>query len=317
MTLSVVFMGTPDFAVPSLAELLANGFDVKRVYTQPPRRAGRGKQLTKSPVHEFAQSMGLQVETPESFRKPCVINALEDLSADVACVVAYGQILPQRALDAPHYGCLNLHGSLLPRWRGAAPIQRAIMAGDVQTGVQIMQMAKGLDTGDILLSETLSIQNDDTAARLSERMARIGANMWPRALAALERGSLTPAGQTGAPSYARKIDKAEARIDWNRPAKELGCHIRGLAPFPGAWCEMGGKRVKVHMAQAILTGMINRPDDFHAGDVLPAEDKLLVACGKDGAETIELATVQPAGKSAMSGLEFSLGYIGNAAARFS
>ena len=296
MTLSVVFMGTPDFAVPSLAELLANGFDVKRVYTQPPRRAGRGKQLTKSPVHQFAESMGLSVETPESFRKPSVINALEDIGADVACVVAYGQILPQRALDAPKYGCLNLHGSLLPRWRGAAPIQRAIMAGDTQTAAQIMQMAKGLDTGDILLSETLPIQDTDTAASLSERMARIGAGMWPRALAALERGSLTPVPQTGKPTYAHKIDKAEARIDWSKSARELDCHIRGLAPFPGAWCEIAGKRVKVHMARAEdISGK--------AGQVL--DDKLLIACGEN---SLRLTSVQPAGKSAMSAEDFLRGH---------
>ncbi len=296
MTLSVVFMGTPDFAVPSLAELLANGYDVKRVYTQPPRRAGRGKNLTKSPVHQFAQSMGLPVETPESFRKPSVINALEDINADVACVVAYGQILPQRALDAPKYGCLNLHGSLLPRWRGAAPLQRAIMAGDTQTGVQIMQMAKGLDTGDILLSETLPIQDDDTAASLSERMSRIGAGMWPRVLAALERGSLTPIAQKGEPTYAHKIEKSEGRIDWSRPAYELGCHIRGLAPFPGAWCEIGGKRIKVHMANVEdITGL--------AGQVL--DDNLLIACG---AQSLRLTSVQPAGKSLMSAKDFLRGH---------
>ena len=296
MTLSVVFMGTPDFAVPSLAELLANGFDIKRVYTQPPRRAGRGKQLTKSPVYQFADIMGLPVDTPESFRKPSVINAFEDIKADVACVVAYGQILPQRALDAPQYGCLNLHGSLLPRWRGAAPLQRAIMAGDTQTGVQIMQMAKGLDTGDILLSETLPIQNDDTAASLSERMARIGAGMWPRVLVALARGSLTPIPQSGEPSYARKIDKSEACTDWSRPAHELDYHIRGLAPFPGAWCEISGKRVKIHMAKV-------EDKSGQIGEVL--DDTLLIGCGSG---SIRLTQVQPAGKGIMSAQDFLRGH---------
>ena len=296
MTLSVVFMGTPDFAVPSLAELLASGFDVRRVYTQPPRRAGRGKQLTKSPVHQFAELMGLVVETPESFRKPFVINALKDIGADVACVVAYGQILPQRALDAPKYGCLNLHGSLLPRWRGAAPVQRAIMAGDAQTGVQIMQMAKGLDTGDILLSETLPIQNNDTAASLSERMSRIGAGMWPRALAALSRESLTPMPQKGEPTYAHKIDKSEARIDWSRPAHALDCHIRGLAPFPGAWCEISGKRVKLHMAK-----VDNKSGKI--GEVL--DDSLLRGCGD---ASIRLTQVQPAGKGIMNAQDFLRGH---------
>jgi methionyl-tRNA formyltransferase len=259
-----------------------------RVYTQPPRKSGRGQKLTKSPVHQFAEIMGLPVETPESFRKPAVIDGLEALNADVACVVAYGQILPQRALDAPTEGCLNLHGSLLPRWRGAAPVQRAIMAGDTQTGVQIMQMAKGLDTGDVLLSETLDILPTDTTASLSDRMARVGAGMWPRILGAVERGALTPVPQVGEATYAQKIDKAEARIDWTRPAAELDCHIRGLAPFPGAWCEIDKTRVKVHMAR--LESGSGRP-----GEVL--DDDMLIACGE---KALRLTKVQPAGKPAMT-----------------
>ncbi|WP_298913058.1 methionyl-tRNA formyltransferase [uncultured Algimonas sp.] len=293
MPLNLVFMGTPDFAVPSLAEIVANGHTVRRVYTQPPRKAGRGQSLTKSPIHQFAEIMGLPVETPESFRKPSVIDGLEALQADVVCVVAYGQILPQRALDAPRDGCLNLHASLLPRWRGAAPVQRAIMAGDAQTGVQIMQMAKGLDTGDVLLSETVDIHEDDTAASLSDRLSRVGAGMWPRVLGAVERGATRPAAQTGEPTYAHKIDKAEARIDWSRPAAELDRHIRGLAPFPGAWCEIGGKRVKVHLARP-ETGA-GRP-----GEVL--DDALLIACGSkadDGKGALRLLSVQPAGKAKM------------------
>jgi methionyl-tRNA formyltransferase len=258
------------------------------VYSQPPRKSGRGQKLTKSPVHQFAEIMGLPVETPESFRKSAVIDALEALNADVACVVAYGQILPQRALDAPTEGCLNLHGSLLPRWRGAAPIQRAIMAGDAQTGVQIMQMAKGLDTGDVLLSETLDILPHDTAQSLSDRMAQIGAGMWPRILGAVERGAITPVPQDGEPTYAHKIDKAEARIDWSRPASALDCHIRGLAPFPGAWCEIDGARVKVHMALAEHGS--GRP-----GEVL--DEGLLVACGDSA---LRLTKVQPAGKPVMT-----------------
>ncbi len=293
--MNVVFMGTPEFAVPSLAELLANGYNVVRVYTQPPRKSGRGQKLTKSPVHQFAEIMGLDVHTPESFRKSKVIDGLEDLNADVACVVAYGQILPQRALEAPSYGCLNLHASLLPRWRGAAPVQRAIMAGDQQTGVQIQQMEKGLDTGDILLSETVDIRNTDTAASLFDRLSRIGAGMWPRCLAALERGGLKPTPQEGEPIYAHKIDKAEARIDWSRPARELDWHIRGLSPFPGAWCEIAGKRVKVHLA---------RPEEGQgqAGEVL--DDHLLIACG-EGA--LRLTEVQPAGKGKMSAEDFLRG----------
>lgn len=287
MTLSVVFMGTPDFAVPSLSELLANGYDVRRVYTQPPRRSGRGKKLTKSPVHKFAEIMGLEVKTPESFRKRLVIDELEQLNIDVACVVAYGQILPQRALDAPRLGCLNLHGSLLPRWRGAAPIQRAIMAGDKVTGVQIMQMAKGLDTGDILLSETVPIKPDDTTVTLSLSLSQIGATMWPRTLAALDRGGLTPTPQIGEPRYAHKIDKSEARIDWSHPADRLDCHIRGLAPFPGAWCEVNDTRVKIHFATPVDA-------KGEAGTVL--DSKGIIACGKDA---LAIKTIQPAGKPKM------------------
>jgi len=261
MTLRLAFMGTPEFAVPSLAELLANGYDIARVYTQPPRRAGRGKKVTKSAVHQFAEIMGLTVETPESFRKPAVINALEALDVDVACVVAYGQILPRRALAAPRLGCLNLHASLLPRWRGAAPIQRAIMAGDNETGVQIMQMAKGLDTGDILLSET---------------------------------------PQSGTPSYAHKIDKSEARLDWTQPAHQLDAHIRGLSPFPGAWCEVNDTRLKLHLAIAEATS--NVPGDTSPGTVL--ETTGLIACGTGALRLLE---VQPAGKSKMTAVDFLRG----------
>jgi methionyl-tRNA formyltransferase len=292
-------MGTPDFAVPSLAELISNGCDVVRVYTQPPRPSGRGKKLTKSPVHQFAEIMGIPVETPESFRKPKVIDALEAVDADIACVVAYGQILPRRALGAPKHGCLNLHASLLPRWRGAAPVQRAIMAGDTQTGVQIQQMDTGLDTGDILLSETVDILKTDTAATLFDRLARIGAGMWPRVLGGLEREALRPTPQKGTPSYAHKIDKAEARIDWNQSAEKLDYHIRGLAPFPGAWCEIDGKRVKIHMCEYVEI------EDTHGkphGTAL--DDDLLIACALDAIRLIE---VQPAGKPKMSAEDFLRG----------
>ena len=290
-------MGTPDFAVPSLAEIVSSGHNVVRVYTQPPRRSGRGKRVTQSPVHQFADVMGLPVHTPASFRKPSVIDALEAADADVACVVAYGQILPQRALDAPRLGCLNLHASLLPRWRGAAPVQRAIMAGDAQTGVQIMQMAAGLDTGDILLSETVDIRPTDTAATLATRLSRTGAQMWPRALGALERGALSPTPQTGEPSYAHKIDKAEARIDWHRPAAELDRLIRGLSPFPGAWCELADRRVKIHLA-SVEHGV----DGARPGEVL--DDLGLVQCGRGA---LRLKTVQPAGRPRMNADDFLRG----------
>jgi len=299
MSLRVVFMGTPEFAVPSLSEILASGYDVVRVYTQPPRRAGRGKSLTKSPVHQFAEIMGIPVETPESFRKSRVIDALEDLNADVASVVAYGQILPKRALAATKYGCLNLHGSKLPRWRGAAPVQRAIMAGDTETAAQIMQMGAGLDTGPILLSEIIPIQSDDNAASLSERMSRIGASLWPRALAAMQRGALIPREQEGEPSYAAKIDKSEARLDWNKPAQELEYQIRGLSPFPGAWCELpgrkGNERVKIHLGQV-------EDGNGEAGTTL--DDQLLIATGTGA---LRLLRLQPAGKSVMDAEDYLRG----------
>jgi methionyl-tRNA formyltransferase len=295
MTLNIVFMGTPDFAVPSLAEIIASGHNVIRVYTQPPRRSGRGKKLTKSPVHQFADLMGLPVETPESFRKSKVIDGLEDLNADVACVVAYGQILPQRALDAPTYGCLNLHGSLLPRWRGAAPVQRAIMARDAQSGVQIMQMAKGLDTGDILLSEATDIRPTDTAETLSQRLSQLGAQMWPRVLGGVEREALTPTPQSGEPTYAHKIDKSEARLDWSLSARNLEAHIRGLSPFPGAWCEIDDRRVKVHLARVV-------EGQGQPGEII--DDQLTIACGEDA---LQLLSVQPAGKSRMSVDDFLRG----------
>ena len=299
MTLRIAFMGTPEFAVPSLSEILSAGHDVVRVYTQPPARAGRGKSLRKSPVHQFAEIMGLPVETPESFRKPSVIDELEALDVDVACVVAYGQILPVRALSAPRLGCLNLHGSKLPRWRGAAPIQRAVLAGDTETAAQIMQMGKGLDTGPILLSEIIPISNNDTAGTLHDRMMGIGAGLWPRALAALSRGGLTMTEQEGEVTYASKIEKSETRINWDQTAKDVRNQIRGFSPFPGAWCELptrkGVERVKIHMAETGEgTGI--------AGTVL--DDELLIAC-REGA--VRLTKLQPAGKGIMTADEYLRG----------
>ena len=291
----VVFMGTPEFAVPSLSEILASGYDVVRVYTQPPRPSGRGQKLTKSPVHQFAEIMGIPVETPESFRKSKVIDGLEAIEADVACVVAYGQILPERALNAPKHGCLNLHASLLPRWRGAAPVQRAIMAGDDETACQIMQMAKGLDTGDIVLSENVDILPDDTAGQLFDRLSRIGAGMWPRALAALNRGGLVATAQTGEAVYAEKITKEEARIDWTKPAIAIDHHIRGLNPFPGAWTQLGDKRIKIHMASI-------EPGQGEPGTAL--DDALLIACGR---AALRVTDLQAPGKPKMSAEDFLRG----------
>ena len=295
----LAFMGTPEFAVPSLAELIAAGHEIVAVYSQPPRPKGRGQQLTPSPVQAFAEAMGLPVFTPASMKSPDAIATFQSLDLDAACVVAYGQILKTEVLEAPRLGCFNLHGSLLPRWRGAAPIQRAIMAGDRQTGVQIMRMSEGLDEGAILLSEVMDIRPDETAATLSDRMSHIGAGLWPRALAAIERGGVTGTDQTGEPTYARKITPAEARIDWSRPAAEVDAHIRGLSPFPGAWFEVAGAdgpiRIKALMSQVADGSGV-------AGTVL--DDALTVACG-EGA--VRLIRVQRAGKAAQSAQEMLRG----------
>lgn len=300
MTLRLAFMGTPDFAAASLAEIAAAGHEIVRVYTQPPRRKGRGKAEQKTPVHALAETLGLDVHTPESFRDPDVLADFAALDPDLAAVVAYGQILPQAALDVPRLGCLNLHASLLPRWRGAAPIQRAIMAGDELTGVQIMQMEAGLDTGPILLSETVRIFPFDTAGSLHDRLMATGGQMWPRALAALERGSLeaVPQAEDGA-TYAKKISNEEARIDWRQPAEAVANQIRGLSPFPGAWFEWpmdkGEVRVKVHMAKA---------EDGEGQPGLVLDDDLLIACG-EGA--VRLTRLQREGRAAMDADDFLRG----------
>ncbi len=296
----LAFMGTPDFAVPSLAELIASGHEIVAVYSQPPRPKGRGQKLTPSPVHAFAETMGLPVFTPESLKDADAIETFRSLDLDAACVVAYGQILKTEVLEAPRLGCLNLHGSLLPRWRGAAPIQRAIMAGDKQTGVQIMQMSLGLDEGPILLSERMDILPDDTAASLSERMAHVGAGLWPRALAAIDRGGVTPSEQVGEATYAKKITPAEARIDWTRPAADVDAHIRGLSPFPGAWFEAQSEAGPVRI-KALLSGLAD--ESGAPGTVL--DDALTVACG-DGA--VRLIRVQREGKAAQSAEEMLRGF---------
>ena len=295
----LAFMGTPEFAVPSLAELIASGHEIVAVYSQPPRPKGRGQKLTPSPVQAFAEAMGLPVFTPDSMKADDAITTFRGLDLDAACVVAYGQILKPAVLEAPRLGCFNLHGSLLPRWRGAAPIQRAIMAGDARTGVQIMRMSEGLDEGAILLSEMLPIRADDTAASLSERMATVGATLWTRALAAIERGGVTETEQAGEPTYARKITPAEARIDWARPAAEIDCHIRGLSPFPGAWFEgPDGTRIKALMSGVGPAGGAKR------GQVL--DDDLTIGCGDGG--SVRLLRVQREGKAAQAPDEFLRGY---------
>ncbi|MEQ8746558.1 methionyl-tRNA formyltransferase [Pyruvatibacter sp.] len=301
MTLRLAFMGTPDFSVPALAELLAAGHDVVAVYTQPPRKAGRGMAQTPSPVHAFAQSHGIDVRTPLSLKKTDPQQAFAALDLDCAVVAAYGLILPQAILDAPRLGCLNIHASLLPRWRGAAPIQRAIMAGDTQTGVTIMQMDAGLDTGDMLLVERVEIGPTDTAAELHDRLSLIGGGLMVRALAALERGSLEATAQPAqGVTYAHKIDKAEARIDWSLSASALDCHIRGLSPFPGAWCEIvkDGKPTRVKVLRAT-------PVSGSGGAGTALDDRLTIACGTDA---LQLVQVQRAGKGVQQTDEFLRGF---------
>ncbi len=288
----VIFMGTPDIAVPTLSEIIGMGHDVVAVYSQPPRPAGRGKNERKTPVHELAEGFGLEVRTPVNFKNEEDITAFEALEADVAVVVAYGLLLPKRILDAPKKGCLNLHASLLPRWRGAAPIQRAIMAGDAQTGIMVMQMDEGLDTGDVGLVEEIQIGPDMTADELHDQMMVLGGDLMRRALSALERDSLhfEPQPEEGA-TYAKKINKAEARIDWSKTAIEVHNQIRGLSPFPGAWfeVELNGKPTRVKAIKSSLTDGTGAP-----GTIL--DDGLTIATG-DGA--LSLTRVQREGKSVM------------------
>ena len=300
MSLRIAFMGTPEFAARSLATIAGAGHEIVRVYTQPPRPAGRGQEMRKSPVHQLAEAFGIEVKTPERFREADVLADFADLDLDVACVVAYGQILPKEALEAPRLGCLNLHASLLPRWRGAAPIQRAIQAGDEVTGVQIMQMEEGLDTGPVLMSEIVPIAPDDTAGTLHDKLMETGAELWPRTLAALERGSLQAVAQPDeGVTYAKKISSAEARIDWSRPAGEVCDHIRGLSPFPGAWCEMvfGEKTERVKLLRSTLG-----KGEGAAGTLVG--DGLTVACGTGAVRLVEL---QRAGGKALPAEDFLRG----------
>ncbi len=294
--LRVVFMGTPDFAVPTLTEIVGQGHEVVAVYTQPARKAGRGMAERPSPVAATAAKFGLPVRTPVSLRDEAAQEEFRALDADVAVVVAYGLILPAAILDAPHEGCLNLHASKLPRWRGAAPIQRAIMAGDPTTAVAVMRMEEGLDTGPVCLEEIVEIGADETAGELHDRLSRLGANLMGRGLAALSRGSLgaTPQSADGV-TYARKIEKAEARIDWGAPAKDVHNHVRGLSPFPGAWFEVAGDRVKV-LRSTLGEG------SGEAGTLLGGDGT--VACG-EGA--VRLLQVQPAGGKPMAFMDFARG----------
>jgi methionyl-tRNA formyltransferase len=304
MTLRLAFMGTPAFAVPSLSEIVAAGHEVAMVYAQPPRPAGRGQAERKSPVQELAEKLGLPVRTPASFKPAEEKDAFAALTLDVGVVVAYGHILPTTMLDAPRLGCINLHASLLPRWRGAAPIQRAIMAGDALTGVMVTRIVPALDQGPILLSETARIYPFDTAGSLHDRLAIAGAQLLVRALAALEAGRVeaTPQAAEGV-TYAKKVDKAEARIDWARPAAEIDRQIRGLSPSPGAWFELptekGAARIKV--LECVLH------EDADAAGAKPGtalDDALLIA---GGAGAVRLTRVQREGRKAQGAGEFVKG----------
>lgn len=299
MSLNLIFMGTPDFAVPSLAEILKRGHQVVSVYARAPKPKGRGQREEKSPVHRFAESAGIPVRTPATLKNADEQRAFADLRADAAIVVAYGLILPKAVLDGTRLGCFNLHGSLLPRWRGAAPIQRAIMAGDSETGVMVMRMEEGLDIGPVLLTERVTIGRK-TYGELHDGLAQAGAALLGRALEQIEKGeaALHPQDYEGV-VYAAKIDKAEARIGWSKRARELDCLIRGLSPAPGAWCEIKGERLKVLLAEPVEGG--GAP-----GEVLTSEgDNLVIACG-EGA--LKLLKVQRAGRGPVDTGAFLRGF---------
>lgn len=296
MPLRLIFMGTPDFAVPTLIELAAAGHDIAAVYTRAAKPAGRGMGLQITPIEREARRLAIPVFTPRTLKNEPEQAQFRGHEADAAVVIAYGLILPKPILEAPRLGCFNVHASLLPRWRGAAPINRAVMAGDKQTGITIMQMDEGLDTGAMALAERTPIEADDTAGGLHDVLARVGAGLMTRALVAAERGSLqlTPQPEQGV-TYAEKILKSETRIDWSRPAAAVHDHIRGLSPWPGAWFEHEGVRVKVLRSTLAQGGS-------EPGTVL--DDRLTIACG-DG--TVRLVLVQRAGKQPMSADEFLRG----------
>jgi methionyl-tRNA formyltransferase len=300
MPLRLVFMGTPDFAVPTLIEIIGRGHEVVAAYTRAPRPAGRGMETTPSPVEVAARRFGVPVLTPKTLRNDEAAATFRAHGADAAVVVAYGLILPKTILDAVPLGCFNLHGSALPRWRGAAPINRAVMAGDADTAVMVMRMEEGLDTGPVAMAERLAIGPDMTAGELHDALAPLGADLMGRALAALEKGSLTltPQSQDGV-TYAQKIDKGETRIDWRRPWQAVHDHIRGLSPFPGAWFELAatGAPVRIKVLRTTKGDGSGPP-----GTVL--DDRLTVACG-DGA--VRILQLQRAGKQPMTAEAFLRG----------
>lgn len=296
MSLRLAFMGSPDFSVPVLEAILAAGHEVACVYSQPPRPAGRGKQLTKTAVHEAADRHGLEVRTPLNFKAAEDREAFSALKLDTAVVVAYGLLLPKAILDAPRLGCYNIHGSILPRWRGAAPIHRAVMAGDTITGVQVMKMDVGLDTGPVMLTATTPISEDDTTGTVHDRLSQLGATLMVEGLARLEAGPVTLVEQAGEGiTHAAKVNPTEARIDWTKSGAEVSARIRGLSPFPGAWFELDGQRIKVLHAKA-------EAGRGEPGSVL--DEDLLIACGSG---SVRLTRLQRAGKGQMTAEEFQRG----------
>src|SRR5438067_7325385 len=300
MPLRLIFMGTPEFAVPTLLEVVGHGHDIAAVYTRAPKPAGRGMKLQPTPVEQEARRLGIPVLTPTTLKSPEALDEFRAHKADAAVVVAYGMILPQLILDATPLGCFNLHASLLPRWRGAAPINRAIMAGDTESGVMVMKMDVGLDTGDVALAERVPITDTMTAADLHDALARLGADLMVRAIGALEKGALQlrKQGDAGV-TYAAKIEKTEAKVDWNKPARSVLRHIHGLSPFPGAWSEVGGEGEAARIK--ILRCELARGSG-PAGHVL--NDRLAIACGNGALRIVE---VQRAGKAPMKAAEFLRG----------
>ena len=300
MPLRLIFMGTPDFAVPTLLALASRGHEIAAVYTRAAKPAGRGMKLQPTPVEQEAARLGLPILTPTTLKTQQALQLFQAHLADAAVVVAYGMILPQAILDAPPLGCFNLHGSLLPRWRGAAPINRAIMAGDTESGVMVMKMDAGLDTGDVAMAERVVISDVMTAGDLHDALAPLGAGLMVRAMGALERGKLqlSKQGDLGI-TYAAKIDKLEARIDWNKPAREVLRHVHGLSPFPGAWCEMpiGDEALRVKILRCERADRSGAP-----GRLL--DDRMTIAC-KDGA--IRVLELQRAGKAPMKVEDFLRG----------
>jgi methionyl-tRNA formyltransferase len=297
--LRLAFMGTPDFAVLALGALIGAGHELAAVYTQPPRAAGRGHMERPSPVHAAALEYGIQVRTPTSLKGPIEQAAFNALALDAAVVVAYGLLLPKAVLSAPRLGCLNIHASLLPRWRGAAPIQRALMAGDAETGITIMQMNEGLDTGPVLLQERVPIAPEDDAGVLHDALASMGARLVVRALDGLASGALTAQPQpSSGTTYAAKLTRDDERLDWRRSAEELARQVRALSPRPGAWFAVNGDRLKVLAGEVIA-------ETFEVVPGVVLDDRLTIACGE---QSFRIGRIQRPGRAPMAAEEFLRGY---------